>query len=108
MQSDAEDDADVIEVRKTRNFEDWFTSLRDQQARLRVQVRIDRLAFGNPGQHRVLAGGVCEMKIDHGPGYRVYYMKHGDAWVLLLCGGDKASQRADIKAAQALAKELEN
>ena len=58
----------MIEVRKTRLFEDWFVSLRDQQARLRVQVRIDRLAFGNPGQHRVLTGGVCEMKIDHGPG----------------------------------------
>ena len=98
----------MIEVRKTRLFEDWFVALRDQQARLRVQVRIDRLAFGNPGQHRVLTGGVCEMKIDHGPGYRVYYTKHGDAWVLLLCGGDKASQRADIKAAQALVKELEN
>ena len=98
----------MIEVRKTRIFEDWLVSLRDRQARMRIQARIDRLAFGNPGQHRVLTGGVCEMKIDSGPGYRVYFTRHGDAWVVLLCGGDKASQRADIKAALALANALEN
>nr|WP_298124962.1 type II toxin-antitoxin system RelE/ParE family toxin [uncultured Pseudoxanthomonas sp.] len=97
----------MIEVRKTRIFEDWFVSLRDRHARMRIQARIDRLAFGNPGQHRVLAGGIGEMKIDCGPGYRIYYSRHGDAWVLLLCGGDKASQRADIGAALALARKLE-
>ena len=89
----------MIEVRKTRNFEDWFTSLRDQQARLRVLVRIDRLAFGNPGQHRVLAGGVCEMKIDHGPGYRVYLSRQGSVLVLLLCGSDKSDQDTAIRQA---------
>ncbi len=89
-------------------FEDWFVSLRDRQARMRIQARIDRLAFGNPGQHRVLIGGVCEMKIDCGPGYRVYFTRYGDAWVVLLCGGDKASQRADIETALALANALEN
>lgn len=89
-------------------FEDWLVSLRDRQARMRIQARIDRLAFGNPGQHRVLTGRVCEMKIDCGPGYRVYFTRHGDAWVVLLCGSDKASQRADIKAALALANALEN
>ena len=98
----------MIEVRKTRIFEDWLVLLRDRQARMRIQARIDRLAFGNPGQHRVLTGGVCEMKIDCGPGYRVYFARQGDAWVVLLCGGDKASQRADIKAALALANALEN
>lgn len=98
----------MIEVRKTQVFEHWLTSLRDRHARARILVRIDRLAMGNPGQHRVLTGGICEMKIDHGPGYRVYYTRHGDAWVLLLCGGDKKSQRADIEAALALARELEN
>ena len=98
----------MIEVRKTRMFEDWFVSLRDRQARMRIQARIDRLGFGNPGQHRVLSGGVCEMKIDYGPGYRVYFTRHGDACVVLLCGGDKASQRADIKAALALANALED
>ena len=82
--------------------------MRDKSARLRIQVRIDRLAFGNPGQHRVLTNGICEMKIDAGPGYRVYYTRLGGAWVLLLCGGDKASQGADIKTAKAIAKELEN
>ena len=98
----------MIEVRKTRLFEDWLVSLRDRQARMRLQARIDRLAFGNPGQHRVLTGGVYEMKIDCGPGYRVYFTRHGDAWVVLLCGGDKASQRADIKMALALASALES
>lgn len=98
----------MIEVRKTRIFEDWLVSLRDRQARMRIQARIDRLAFGNPGQHRALTGGVCEMKIDCGPGYRVYFTRQGNGWVVLLCGGDKASQRADIKAALALASELEN
>jgi putative addiction module killer protein len=96
----------VIEIRKTQVFEEWFVSLRDQQARLRIQARIDRLMFANPGQHRVLTRGVREMKIDHGPGYRVYFVRHGEAWVLLLCGGDKKSQRADIKAALAMVDEL--
>lgn len=98
----------MIEIRKTRIFEDWFVSLRDRHARMRIQARIDRLALGNPGQHRVLAGGVYEMKVDCGPGYRIYFTRHGDAWIVLLCGGDKASQRADIKAALVLADALEN
>jgi putative addiction module killer protein len=98
----------MIEVRKTRMFEDWLVSLRDRQVRMRIQARIDRLAFGNPGQHRVLTGRVCEMKIDCGPGYRVYFTRQRDAWVVLLCGGDKASQRADIETALALANALEN
>lgn len=98
----------MIEVRKTEIFADWFAALRDREARIRIQVRIDRLSMGNPGQHRLLTGGVCEMKIDHGPGYRVYYARHGDAWVVLLCGGSKKTQNADIDAAVALAKELEH
>ena len=97
----------MIDIRKTRAFQDWFVSLRDVQARLRIQVRIDRLALGNPGQHRMLTRGVCEMKIDHGPGYRVYFTRRNDAWVLLLCGGDKRSQQDDIKAALAMVDELE-
>lgn len=98
----------MIEVRKTEVFATWFAALRDREARIRIQVRIDRLAMGNPGQHRVLTGGVCEMKIDHGPGYRVYYARRGQAWVLLLCGGSKKTQNADIDVALALAKELEH
>jgi putative addiction module killer protein len=98
----------MIEVRKTDAFAAWFEGLRDREARLRILVRIDRLAFGNPGQQRVLSGGICEMKIDHGPGYRVYYTQRGDTLVILLCGGDKRSQQRDIKAALALASQLES
>ena len=98
----------MIEIRKTRIFEQWLESLRDAQARIRIVARIDRLAFGNPGQHRVLRKGVCEMKIDHGPGYRVYFTRYGDSWLLLLCGGDKKSQRADIATALAMVDELED
>ena len=97
----------MIEVRKTETFAAWFDALRDRPARLRVQVRIDRLAIGNPGQHRALTGGVQEMKIDHGPGYRVYYVQRGDVLVVLLCGGDKRSQRKDIEIALAMAQALE-
>ncbi len=96
----------MIEIRKTQVFEEWFLSLRDRQARLRIQARIDRLMFATPGQHRVLTRGVCEMKIDYGPGYRVYFVRHGEAWVVLLCGGDKKSQRADIRMALAMVDEL--
>ena len=96
----------MVEIRKTQIFEDWFLSLRDRQARLRIQARIDRLMFANPGQHRMLTRGVCEMKIDYGPGYRVYFLRHGEAWVVLLCGGDKKSQRADIRMALAMVDEL--
>jgi putative addiction module killer protein len=86
----------------------WFDALRDRDARLRIMVRIDRLAFGNPGQHRVLSGGVCEMKIDQGPGYRVYYAQRGETLAILLCGGDKRSQQRDIRAALAMAQQLES
>lgn len=71
------------------------------------QVRIDRLAMGNPGQHRVLAGGVSEMKLDFGPGYRVYYAERGDVITVLLCGGDKSTQQSDIDLAIRLAAQLE-
>jgi putative addiction module killer protein len=71
------DTSTVIEVRTSESFDAWFAGLRDTRARLRIQVRIDRLATGNPGQHRVLPSGLREMKIDHGPGYRVYYTQFG-------------------------------
>lgn len=83
-------------VQKTEVFESWFLALRDRMAQRRVQARIDRLETGNPGQHRVLTKGVVEMKIDYGPGYRVYYVERGGAVVVLLCGGDKDSQDVDI------------
>ena len=95
----------MLEILKTQEFERWIKALRDRAARVRVQARIDRLAFGNPGQHRVLTGGVTEMKIDFGPGYRVYFAKRGTRLVLLLAGGDKATQQQDIELAMRLAKE---
>lgn len=98
----------MFEVRKTGAFDAWIATLRDRQARARILVRIDRLAMGNPGQHRVLAGGVSELKIDHGPGYRVYYHQRGSTLVILLCGGDKQSQRSDIRSAQAMVGQLED
>jgi putative addiction module killer protein len=97
----------VIEVRTTGVFDKWLGRLRDRQVRIRIMARIDRLSLGNPGQHRVLAGGLHEMKIDHGPGYRIYYAHHGDAVIILLCGGDKRTQRKDIELAAGMKQSLE-
>lgn len=88
-------------------FDAWFAKLRDRNARVRVQARIDRLSLGNPGQHRILAGGLRELKIDHGPGYRVYYVERGNVMFVLLCGGDKRMQNQDIELARTLDKMLE-
>lgn len=96
----------MIEIRQTARYSAWFESLRDRQAKARILVRIRRLQEGNPGQHRALTAGVVEMKIDHGPGYRVYYTGRGEQLVLLLLGGDKSSQDSDIRAALDMAKEF--
>ena len=93
-------------VEATSEFLSWLDSLRDLAARARIQVRIDRLVHGNPGQHRRLGDGVFELKIDVGPGYRVYYTLRGVSVVLLLAGGDKSSQDRDIVKAARLAKAL--
>lgn len=95
----------MLEIRKTAQYTDWVAHLRDRAARQRVEARVLRLALGNPGQHRVLTDGVVEMKIDLGPGYRVYFTQRGASLVLLLVGGDKATQQLDIKTAISLAKE---
>ena len=97
----------MLEIIKSDTFDDWLRGLRDRQAKARVEVRIRRLSLENPGQHRALKGGICEMKIDHGPGYRVYYTYRNKALVLLLCGGIKSTQDQDIKLAQNLAKQWE-
>jgi putative addiction module killer protein len=97
----------MTEIRQTAEYASWFAGLRDRVARSRIDVRIRRLALGNPGQHRVLAGGVSELKIDHGPGYRVYYTQRAQTLILLLIGGDKSTQQRDIEMAMRLAKELE-
>lgn len=92
-------------IRTTQHFDAWFAALRDRAVRARLKARVDRLAFGNPGQHRVLAGGVVEMKADFGPGYRIYFTQRGEQLVLLLVGGSKVTQQQDIALALKLAKE---
>jgi putative addiction module killer protein len=95
-----------MRVEMTAVYRDWIDGLTDRAGRARVQVRVDRLAHGNPGQHRVLMNGVCELKVDFGPGYRVYYTARRGVLIVLLAGGDKSSQAKDIKTAIALAKNL--
>ena len=96
----------MIEIRQTDVFADWFAGLRDREARARITVRIRRLSLGNPGDVKPVGGGVSEMRIDHGPGYRVYFVRRGDVIVVLLCGGDKRTQDRDIARALELAREI--
>lgn len=96
-----------MRVEKTEDFTRWIDSLRDRVGRARILVRIDRLIHGNPGQHRHLSEGVSELKIDVGPGYRVYYALRGSRLILLLAGGDKSTQPADIEKAQRLSRAFE-
>jgi putative addiction module killer protein len=95
-----------MRVRMTEVYRDWVNSLKDRAGRARTQVRVDRLANGNPGQHRKPAGGISELKIDFGPGYRVYYTERGGELIILLAGGSKTTQQQDIKTAIALAQNL--
>jgi putative addiction module killer protein len=97
---------DTIKVESTSVFDEWLDTLRDVRARARIRARVERLSVGNPGQHRVLSGGVCEMKVDYGPGYRVYYTLRGTVLLILLCGGDKSTQASDIRLATRLARGL--
>lgn len=96
----------MIEIRKTDLFAQWLDELRDLQARARVQVRIERLAAGNPGDVEPVGEGVSELRINYGPGYRVYFKKRGSELIVLLAGGDKSTQARDIKAALRLARNL--
>jgi len=95
-----------MRVQMTEVYLDWINTLKDRVGRARVQVRVDRLAHGNPGQHRTLTHGVSELKIDVGPGYRVYYTERNGQLIVLIAGGDKSTQQQDIKAAIALATNL--
>jgi len=94
------------EVRQTETFARWLAGLRDQRARARIQARIDRLQIGNPGDVKAVGGGISEMRIDYGPGYRVYFVQRGTALVILLAGGDKGTQARDIAMARELARNL--
>ena len=94
----------IVEVRQTERFARWFDGLRDDRAKAKILIRIRRLSLGNPGDVRPVGAGVSELRVDHGPGYRVYFIARGAAIVILLAGGDKRSQARDI----AMARELAN
>ena len=96
----------MFEIRKTKTFAKWLDGLRDMRARARVQVRIERLGTGNVGDAKSVGEGVSEMRIDCGPGYRVYFTKRGSEVIVLLAGGDKRTQDADIRTALRLARSL--
>lgn len=97
----------MIEVRQTTRFSTWLAGLRDDRARAKILKRIDRARKGNLGDVAPVGEGVSEMRIFYGPGYRVYFVQRGSALVLLLCGGDKSTQDADIAEAKDMAKEVE-
>jgi putative addiction module killer protein len=107
----------MIEVRQTEVLSDWLgrprdrkgrarIRLRDRKGRARILARIRRLSVGNPGDVKPVGSGVSEMRIDYGPGYRLYFVSHGNTVVILLCGGDKGSQEHDIKRAIEMAQKL--
>ena len=96
----------MIEIRQTETFADWLGDLRDQQAKARIQTRIRRLSLGNPGDVKPVGEGVSEMRIDYGPGYRVYFVQRGELLIVLLTGSDKSTQDRDISTALELARNL--
>lgn len=98
----------MIEILETKIYSTWFSRLRDERAKARINTRIYRLSLGNPGDVKPVGSGVSEMRIDYGPGYRVYFVRRGNTLIVLLCGGDKSSQAEDIASAKALAADLED
>lgn len=96
-----------MRVEETETYREWINGLKDRIGRARIQVRVDRLVHGNPGSHRNLTDGVSELKIDFGPGYRVYYTQRGTRLILLLAGGDKSTQQSDIRMAIELARNFQ-
>jgi putative addiction module killer protein len=95
----------VIEIRETETFSSWLRDLRDDRARAKIAARVRRLAFGNPGDLKPVGEGISELRIHHGAGYRVYFVQRGTLLIMLLCGGDKATQDKDIATAKKLVKE---
>ncbi|WP_027173485.1 type II toxin-antitoxin system RelE/ParE family toxin [Methylobacterium sp. 10] len=93
-----------MDMRRTDVFDGWLRGLRDARAKARVALRLDRLAHGNAGDMKSVGEGVSELRIDYGPGYRIYFVRRGEALVILLCGGDKGSQDRDIARAKAIAR----
>ena len=96
----------VLEVRQTATYSAWFTGLRDRTAQLRIDIRIRRLSLGNAGDVKPVGEGVSELRVNHGPGYRVYFVQREQEFVVLLAGGEKSSQAQDIREAKALARNL--
>lgn len=93
----------MIELIKTDTFDRWLSGLRDTLAKARIQTRIRRLSLGNPGDVKPVGNGISEMKVNYGPGYRVYFMQRGPVVIILLCGGDKSHQARDIALAKTIA-----
>jgi putative addiction module killer protein len=96
----------MIEVRQTEIYSEWFSRLRDRAAKARIDIRVRRLSLGNPGDVKPVGSGISELRIDYGPGYRIYFTQRGPAIVILLAGGDKSTQEKDIRAAQELADKI--
>jgi putative addiction module killer protein len=96
----------MLEVRQTTTYSDWFGTLRDRVAKVRIDIRIRRLSLGNPGDVKPIGEGISEMRVNYGPGYRIYFVQKGSEYVVLLAGGDKSSQERDIRQAKALARDL--
>lgn len=97
-----------MEIRETKIYAAWFSRLKDERAKARINARIYRLALGNPGDVKPVGSGVSEMRIDYGPGYRVNFIRRGPVLTILLCGGDKSSKVADVVSAKALAANIED
>ena len=97
----------MLLIRKTNVYAEWIDNLRDLKGRARILVRVERLASGNPGDVKAISGGVSELRVHFGPGYRVYFTQRGHDIVILLAGGDKRTQTRDIQTALQLAKNLE-
>ena len=95
----------MVEIAKSATFDRWLRKLKDRRAVALVLVRIDRLTAGKPGDVKPIGSGISELRIDHGPGYRVYCLQDGDRLILLLCGGDKSSQDKDIKEAHRITED---
>ncbi|CCH99355.1 MAG: type II toxin-antitoxin system RelE/ParE family toxin [Microcystis aeruginosa K13-05] len=96
----------MIEIRQTETYSQWFSNLRDRQAKALIDIRVRRLSMGNPGDVKPVGKGVSELRIDYGPGYRVYFIQRGETLIILLAGGDKQTQERDIKTALNLAQDL--
>jgi putative addiction module killer protein len=96
----------MLQIQQTETYAKWFAGLRDRVARARIDIRIRRLSLGNAGDAKPVGEGISEMRVDHGPGYRVYFIQRGEVVIVLLAGGNKSTQDRDIRNAKALAKDL--